>query len=126
MPHEVWILNRSRADHPPICARACDTFFCKLRGLTFRKKLPPGEGLLLIEEKDSRINASIHMLFMWMDLAVVWIDSSNHVVDVRFARRWRPAYFPAKPARYILEMPAEHLNDFSTGDLVAIERKNGA
>jgi len=56
-----------------------------------------------------------------VDLAVVWINSNNEVVDVRLARRWRPVYLPQRPARYVLEMQVERLNDFRVGDSVRFE-----
>jgi uncharacterized membrane protein (UPF0127 family) len=61
------------------------------------------------------------MLFVWMDLAVVWINSYNEVVDVKLARPWRPAYLPGKPARFVLELAAGHLQDFQVGDRLTIE-----
>jgi uncharacterized membrane protein (UPF0127 family) len=61
------------------------------------------------------------MLFVWMDLAVVWINSYNEVVDVKLARPWRLAYLPGKPARFVLELAAGHLQDFQVGDRLTIE-----
>jgi len=87
----------------------------------FRRHVPAGEGLLLVQSHDSRLDSSIHMLFMLIDLAVVWINSTGKVVDTRLARRWRPAYRPSEPARYVLEMPVNHLQDFNIGDQVSIE-----
>jgi uncharacterized protein len=121
MSSEINITNLSRPLAQRIQARYCDSFFCRLRGLTFRRSLPARTGLLLVENKDNRLDASIHMLFMWMDLAVVWIDSSLHVVDVKLARRWRLAYLPQAPARFVLELPVDCQSDFSIGDLVKFE-----
>ena len=42
-------------------ARWCNTFGRRLRGLTFRRALAPGEGLILVEKEDSRVNAGITM-----------------------------------------------------------------
>jgi uncharacterized membrane protein (UPF0127 family) len=117
----VNIRNTVRPLKSPITARYCASFFCQLRGLTFRKSLPATEGLLLVQSRDSRLDASIHMMFVWMDLAVVWINSAGEVVDVKLARSWRPAYVPQRPARYILELNPERLDDFSIGDRVEIE-----
>jgi uncharacterized membrane protein (UPF0127 family) len=121
MPGQVLITNTSQPHSRPIQARYCASFGCQFRGLMFRRNLPPGQGLLLVQHHDSRMAASIHMLFMRIDLAVVWINSANQVVDVRLARRWRPAYLPVNPARYVLEVSVEHLRDFNVGDQVSIE-----
>ena len=100
----VNIRNSNRPQMAPIIAKYCASFLCQLRGLTFRKHLPHGEGLLLVQRGDSRVEASIHMMFVWIDLAIVWINSAGEVVDVRLARRWRPAYIPQRPARRAIEM----------------------
>ena len=126
MSHEIKISNLSRPLAQTIQARYCDSFFCRLRGLTFRRDLPARTGLLLVESRDNRLDASIHMLFMWMDLAVVWIDSSLRVVDVKLARRWRLAYLPQAPARYVLELPIDCQADFAVGDLLKFEHRNVA
>jgi uncharacterized membrane protein (UPF0127 family) len=99
----------------------CDSFLCRLRGLMFRSSLPQEEGLLLVEGHDSRIDTSIHMLFVFMDLAVIWINSNNSVVDVVLARSWRPVYLPRQAARYILEIHPDRLNEFKIGDQVEFQ-----
>jgi uncharacterized membrane protein (UPF0127 family) len=58
------------------------------------------------------------MLFVWMDLAVIWINQAYQVVDARLARRWRPVYVPGDPARFVLEIAAERIADFQIGDRV--------
>ena len=118
------VVNICNTAHPlkqPVTARYCASFLCQLRGLTFCKNLPADQGLLLVQSRDSRLEASIHMMFVWIDLAVVWINSAGEVVDVKLARRWRPAYVPQRPARYILELNAARLADFTVGDHVVIE-----
>jgi len=63
------------------------------------------------------------MLAMRIDLGVVWINDQGDVVDTCLARRWRPAYIPKYPAKYILEMNVAHLGDFSVGDRIQFEGK---
>jgi len=118
---QVIIRNLSQPLSRPLMARYCVSFPCRLRGLTFRRALPENWGLLLVQERDSRLDAAIHMLFVWMNLAVVWINSAGKVVDLRLARRWRPAYVPKSPARYVLEMDPARLPEFKVGDEVRFE-----
>ena len=118
---QVRVCNLSRDSLQPVLARYCSSFFCRLRGLTIRRSLAPQDALLLVYARDSRLDCSIHMLGVLVDLAVVWINSNNEVVDVRLARRWRPVYLPQRPARYVLEMQVERLNDFRVGDSVRFE-----
>lgn len=117
----VTIHNLTHPNPQPLTASYCASFLCRLRGLMFRRTLSPNWGLLLVQSRDSRIDSSIHMLAMWIDLAVVWITDGGEVADVRLARRWRPAYFSQRPARYVLEMDVAHINEFQVGDKVRFE-----
>jgi hypothetical protein len=105
----------------PLHVLYCDSFLCRLRGLMFRSSLAPGQGLLLVEGRDSRIDTAIHMLFVFMDLAVIWINSEKVVVDTVLARAWRPAYAPRQPARYILEIHPVRLKEFNIGDKIEFQ-----
>jgi len=118
---QVIVHNRSRPLDQLVRAVYCDTFLCQLRGLTFRRHLKSDEGLLLVQERDSRLEAAIHMLGVWFDLAAVWINAEKQIVDVRLVRSWRPVYVPKHPASYVLELPAERLYDFRVGDEVFFE-----
>lgn len=122
MQHRV-VHNLSRPAVPPVQARYCASFFCRLRGLTFRRSLPPEAGLLLVQERESRVDAAIHMFFVWIALAVVWITNAGEVVDVRLARPWHPLYLPKRAARYVLELPAARLADFRIGEWVRFDEK---
>ncbi len=114
----IQISNLSQPQKTPIVAKYCQSFFCQLRGLMFTKSLPEHHGLLLVQGSDSRINSSIHMMFMWMDLAVIWVNNELEVVDAVLARRWKLAYLPKQPARYVLEANVAKLGDFNIGDRV--------
>jgi hypothetical protein len=119
---KYWFLsNSNRPLLAPLRVGFCDTFLCQLRGMMFRSFLDPGEGLLLVQKKDSRLDASIHMMFMAFDLGIVWIDSSGAVVDLLLARRWRPAYFPKQPACWTLEIHLDRLKEFNIGDKIYLE-----
>ncbi len=87
----------------------------------FHRKLTPSEGLLLVQPRESRLDASIHMLFVWFDLGIVWINDQMTIVDTCIAKAWRPAYFPKAPARYVLEICPERLKDFQVGQKVIFE-----
>jgi len=119
---EVFIYNLTHPQVRPIKAYHCSSFFCRLRGLAFRRALQPDYGLLLVQGRDSRLDAAIHMFFVWMDLTVVWVNSSQEVVDVKLARSWRSIYLPKRPARYVLELNTVHRKDFTVGDRLRIEK----
>jgi hypothetical protein len=96
--------------------RWCDSFFCRLRGLMFRRALAPGEALLIVEGGDSRMNTSIHMFFVPFPIATVWINDAGRVVDKVEALPWRPFYAPRAPARYILETDPQLLKQVTLGE----------
>lgn len=118
MPKQIIIenLNRTLENLPRV--KYCDTFLTQLRGLTFRPRLGLDEGLLLVGTRDSRLDSSIHMLFVAFDLTVIWINSEMKVVDKIIAKSWRPAYFSKQPARYVLEIHPERWGDYEIGDMV--------
>jgi uncharacterized membrane protein (UPF0127 family) len=118
MPKSISIEIISRRIDGTLQIKFCDTFLSQLRGLTFRSGLSREEGLLLVGKRDSRLDSSIHMLFVSFNLAIVWINSEMKVVDKVLAQSWRPAYFSKQPARYVLEVHPERWGDFEIGDRV--------
>jgi len=118
MSKQILIENKNRklASLPRI--KVCDTFLTQLRGFTFRPRLELDEGLLLVGTRDSRLDSSIHMLFVAFDLTVIWINSEMQVVDKIIAKSWQPAYFSKQPARYVLEIHPERWGDYEIGDTV--------
>jgi uncharacterized membrane protein (UPF0127 family) len=99
-------------------ARWCDTFRRKLRGFTFRRALDDGEGLVLAERSEGRANTSIHMMFVFHDLGVVWVDGGGRVVDKVLARPWRLSYVPGAPAQYVIEGHPSILEYLEPGEIV--------
>jgi len=116
MPKTITIKNKNRVSQGALRISYCDTFFTQLRGLTFRSQLSRDEGLLLAGRRDSRLDSSIHMLFVSFDLCVIWINADLQVVDKVLAKSWHPAYFSKQPARYVLEIHPERWGDFEIGD----------
>jgi len=118
MTKTITVVNNSRTlDNLPRI-KYCDTFLTQLRGFTFRARLTRNEGLLLVGKRDSRLDSSIHMLFVAFNLAVFWINSDLQVVDKVIAKSWRPAYFSGQPARYVLELHPDRWGDYEIGDTV--------
>ncbi len=114
----ISIENKNRSIGGDLSIKFCDTFFTQLRGLTFRTRLARDEGLILAGKRDSRLDSSIHMLFVSFDLTVVWINSDMKVVDKILAKSWRPAYFPKAPAKYVLEIHLDRWANFEIDDMV--------
>ncbi|MGB9776988.1 MAG: DUF192 domain-containing protein [Anaerolineae bacterium] len=118
MARWLSIHNRTRGTTLPVRARWCASFLCRLRGLTFRRRLRPGEALLLAGARENRAETAIHMLFVFFPIAAIWLDRTGRVVDAVLARPFRPFYAPRAPARDVLEGPPELLREVSVGDLL--------
>lgn len=118
---QVKIYNQTRALPGELQAGYCDTFGCRLRGLSLRRALPQSQGLLLVQQRATRLDAAVHMFFMNFDLAIAWLDETKKVVDVRLAHRWRSVIMPQTAARYILEIPTFWFDYFSVGDQIEFE-----
>ena len=114
----ITVENKTRPVGKLPRIKFCDTFMTQLRGFTFRPHLTRDEGLLLVGTRDSRLDSSIHMLFVAFDLAVFWINSEMKVVDKVLAKTWRLAYFSKQAARYVLEIHPDRWGDYEVGDTV--------
>lgn len=88
----------------------------------FRKRIDFNQGLLLVQKRSSRVNTSIHMMFVFMDLTIIWLDEKMTVVDQQLARSWHLNYTPARPAKYILELSADRYSEFEIGDRLSVEQ----
>ena len=97
-----------------------DTFLKRFLGYMGRKSIQSDHGMLFTLARSSILDSSIHMFFMRFDIAVIWLSEELTVVDKTIARRWRPAYAPAQPARYILETHPCQIDNFSLQDRVEL------
>ena len=108
---------RAESGEPlPVRARRCDSFLCRLRGLTFRRALGEEEGLLFVEPVASRLGTALHMLFVFFDIGVIWLDDAGVVVDTAVARPFRPYYAPRAAARYFLEAAPALVDQVRVGE----------
>jgi uncharacterized membrane protein (UPF0127 family) len=101
----------------------CNTFATKLRGFTFKRKWTAGDGLVLVENSDSRISTAIHMLFVFFDLGVLWVNDAGLIVDTAVAKPWRLSYMPQAPARYVIEAQPAIVNQVAIGDTILFSEK---
>lgn len=68
-------------------------------------------------KKESVLNASIHMMFVFFPIDVFWLDKNMKVVD--FKLKVKPFTFghsPKAAAKYILETPIGELKELKPGD----------
>ena len=79
-------------------ARVARTLFARIKGLIGTKRLPPGEGMLILH-----CNA-IHTFFMSFAIDATFLDRDDHVVKVvRNIHPWRPFVWGGFRAVKVLE-----------------------
>ena len=98
----------------------CKSFMSRLKGLMFSKQIPLDQGIILVESKESKLDTSIHMMFMNFNITVLWLNKDLVVVDKVLAKRWVPIYLPKVRAKYVVELHASQFSNFSIGDQLVL------
>lgn len=88
------------------------------------KELPQDGGIMIVEKAESKVNTSIHMMFMNYDITVLWLNKEMVVVDKVLAKKWAFFYGPKMPAQYILEIHASRFDDFEVGDKLEVVQES--
>ena len=112
----IKVLNSTNPLKSELHIRYCNGFFCRFMGLMFHPPLKDEDGIVLVYDRDNRMDTTIHMLFMRTDLSIIWVNSEMNVVDKVFAKRWRLSLIPDHPARYVLELSPSRFSEFIIGD----------
>jgi uncharacterized protein len=99
----VDVVNRATGQVLLRSARWCSSRLCRLVGLQFRRRLRPGESLLMAWKGESIGRTSIHMFFVFFPIAAVWVNRQGRVTSAQLARPWRPYYASPEPACYVIE-----------------------
>ncbi len=81
-----------------------------------RPPLREDEAYVFVQPRESRSLTTIHMLFVFFPLAVIWLDANKRVVDKVLARPFFPYYAPRQPAQYYLECHPTVLQRVQIGD----------
>lgn len=101
--------------------RLCDTFWRRLRGLMFRRAVGPDEVYLFRWGRPSRIEATIHGLFVFFPFAVIWLDAEQTVVDCRLVRPFSLVVAPRRAATSFVEGVPELLDRVRVGDRIVLQ-----
>ena len=96
-----WQLRKAVTDEIVVeRLEVADGFWSRLKGLQFRRQLPPGSGFLLIP------CSSIHTCWMRFAIDLVMLDDTGRVVDIRASvPPWR-FVIPKQKTHAILELPS--------------------
>jgi len=93
------------------------------KGLMFRKKLPDGEGMLFIYERDEVM--SFWMKNTLVPLSIAFITSDGRIIEVRdMYPRDENSVFSSRSVRYALEVPQGWFSraGIQNGDVVKIPK----
>ncbi len=80
----------------------CESFFSKLKGLMFSRKLKDS-CLLFVFPNERKI--TLHMFFVFFPIDVLFLNKNKEIVDLKQNFKPFTVYTSKKPAKYVLEMP---------------------
>lgn len=114
------LFNKTKKKKIVARVKIAGSFFRRFRGLMLENKKNFDYALVFPFEKESRLEASIHMLFMRFPIDVLWLDARRHVVDKRAALKpWMLHAAPKKAAAFIVELPQGKAKGTSIGDIIS-------
>jgi len=77
----------------------------RTKGLMFEEKKDFNYALIFDFPRESRIMTSLHMLFVFFPIDVLFLDKEKKIVDKTTLYPFIPNYTPKKAAKYVIEMP---------------------
>jgi uncharacterized membrane protein (UPF0127 family) len=115
------LVNQTTGQRLASRVKLCDTYWTKLQGLMFRRTLDADQVLVFCYDRESIVETTIHMFFVFFSIAVVWLDAERRVVDKALAKPFRPYYAPKTAAQYYVEGDPGLLEQIQIGDQLAFE-----
>jgi len=100
------------------------SFLSRAKGLMLEseKKVKNGICLALPVQADTRLKASVTMLFCLHPLEIIFVNSTCQIVEKTILRPWKFNYTPAKACRYIIEAEIGAFAELEMGHYVKILR----
>lgn len=79
----------------------------RAKGLMFERRERFDYALVFELSEETRIGASVHMMFVFFPIDIAYLNGKREVVDVvENLKPWTLNYTPKKVAKYFVEMPA--------------------
>jgi len=69
--------------------------------------------------RESKIGASLHMIFVFFPIDVLFLNAKKEVVDKTTLQPFNPNYTPKKAAKYVIEVPQGRTNGIKNGSKVS-------
>ncbi len=93
----------------------------RLKGLMFEDKTKFDYALVFEFPRESRIESSLHMIFVFFPIDVIFLSKEKKVVDKTSMQPFNTNYTPKKPAKYVIEMPFGKAKSVKMGDKISWE-----
>ena len=85
--------------------RHANTPWQRIKGLMFEDARKFDYALVFEFPNESRIGCSIHMMFVFFPIDILFLDKNKKVVDNVTLYPFNPNYTPKKASKYVIEMP---------------------
>jgi uncharacterized membrane protein (UPF0127 family) len=85
--------------------RFAKTTLERTKGLMFEEHKNFNYALIFEFPRESQIGTSLHMLFVFFPIDVLFLNKEKIVVDKATLYPFTPNYTPKKAAKYVIEMP---------------------
>jgi len=86
--------------------KIANTSWERMRGLMFEEEKRFDYALVLEMPKEARLESSIHMMFVFFPIDVLFLNKKRKVVVKVTVQPFIPNYTPKKAAKYVIELPA--------------------
>ncbi len=90
----------------------------RTKGLMFEEKKKFNYALVFNFPVESRIGCSLHMLFVFFPIDVLFLNKDKVIVDKVTLNPFIPNYTPKKAAKYVIEMPNGKAKNVKIGQKV--------
>ncbi len=96
--------------------RVADTSSTRARGLMFKAENNFDYALVFEWKKLGRATRSLHMLFVFFEIGVLFLDEKKRVVEKAVLKPWRLNYTPRHACQTIIVLPKELISKVKIGD----------
>jgi uncharacterized protein len=86
--------------------KLANTSWQRTKGLMFEDEKQFNYALVFDFPHESKIGTSLHMIFVFFPIDVLFLNKKKEVVDKITLNPFTPNYTPKKAAKYVIEMPA--------------------
>jgi len=96
-----------------------ETHWQKMKGLMFEDPSRFDYALVFKLPRESIANSTIHMLFVFFPIDVVYLNKGKKVVDiVKNLPPFSLGYVPKKPSKFFVELPVGKSKGIAIGDVL--------